>query len=141
MHIETFVLIDLEAIDLVFCRSIILILACSFEQHGVCVGFILGRFKWNRQAHCLSACHSFNYYIDNVHVSKKMFFLSYKSNQYTKMQQETENLIRTQLNLTDDIRIAGAEIHLSEKINWKQVETESYPFTGTSSVTSYNTKS
>ena len=33
------------------------------------------------------------------------------------MQQETENLIRTQLNLTDDIRIAGAEIHLSKKIN------------------------
>ena len=57
------------------------------------------------------------------------------------MQQETENLIRSQLNLTDDIRIAGAEIHLSEKINWKQVETESYPFTGTFSVTSYNTKS
>ena len=57
------------------------------------------------------------------------------------MQQETEKLIRTQLNLTDDIRIAGAEIPLSEKINWKQVETESYPFTGTFTVTSYNTKS
>ena len=47
------------------------------------------------------------------------------------MQTETEDFLRQALNLTDEIKLAGAEIHLSEKINWKQIETESYPFTGT----------
>ena len=46
------------------------------------------------------------------------------------MQTETEDFLRQALNLTDEIKLAGAEIHLSEKINWKQIETESYPFTG-----------
>ena len=46
------------------------------------------------------------------------------------MQSEQENLIRTQLNLTEDIKLAAAELQLSEKINVRQEETEAYPFTG-----------
>ena len=46
------------------------------------------------------------------------------------MQSETENYMRQILNLGDDIKLAGAEIQLSEKMSWKQVETESYPLTG-----------
>ena len=46
------------------------------------------------------------------------------------MQSETEDYMRQILNLGDDIKLAGAEIQLSEKMSWKQVETESYPLTG-----------
>ena len=49
------------------------ILACDFEQHGVCVGYILGRFKWKRQKQCLPACHSFDFTIDNIQVTFNIF--------------------------------------------------------------------
>ena len=92
--------------------------------------FITTRFKWKRQSHCLPACHSFNYYIDNIHVSQPKSSSCLQSIfQYIKMQPEQENFIRGQLKLQDNIKLAAAELQLSEKINVRQEETEAYAFT------------
>ena len=45
------------------------------------------------------------------------------------MQPEQENFIRGQLKLQDNIKLAAAELQLSEKINVRQEETEAYAFT------------
>jgi len=45
------------------------------------------------------------------------------------MQPEQENLIRAQLRLSDEMRIAAAELQLSEKMNVREEETAAYTFT------------
>ena len=45
------------------------------------------------------------------------------------MQSETEKYMRRLLLLGDDIKLAGAELQLSENMSWKKIETESYPLT------------
>ena len=45
------------------------------------------------------------------------------------MQPEQENLIRAQLRLSDEMRIAAAELQLSEKMNVREEETAAYTLT------------
>ena len=45
------------------------------------------------------------------------------------MQPEQENLIRSQLSLSSNVKLAAAELQLSEKINVRQEETKAYAFT------------
>ena len=43
---------------------------CNFYQHGVCVSFIVERFKWGESG-CLPACESYNFHLEFLHVSSE----------------------------------------------------------------------
>ena len=43
-------------------------LACKFYTHGVCVSFIMERFKRD-ETKCIPACDSYQFHMENLHVS------------------------------------------------------------------------
>ena len=55
-------------------------LACKFYTHGVCVSFIMERFKRD-ETKCIPACDSYQFHMENLHVSipHKLWVIIYDS--------------------------------------------------------------
>ena len=47
---------------------------CTFYAHGVCVSFIMERFRPD-DTKCLPACTSFQFHMENLHVSKNVLIV------------------------------------------------------------------
>ena len=48
-------------------------LACKFYTHGVCVSFIMERFKRD-ETKCIPACDSYQFHMENLHVRENLHF-------------------------------------------------------------------
>ena len=87
---------------------------CGFYVHGICVSFIMERFKRD-ESKCMPACNSFQFHMENLH--------------YLSENADYQQQLRKQLNLEDDIAMHSAIIHLAENANIIQEETSTYPWT------------
>ena len=78
-------------------------LACKFYTHGVCVSFIMERFKRD-ETKCIPACDSYQFHMENLHVSQG-FRSSYQLYvfQYLKENVDYQSQLRNQLHLDKDI--------------------------------------
>ena len=87
---------------------------CGFYVHGICVSFIMERFKRD-ETKCMPACNSFQFHMENLH--------------YLSENADYQQQLRRQLHLADDIAMHSAIIHLAENANIIQEETSTYPWT------------
>ena len=100
---------------------------CTFYAHGVCVSFIMERFRPD-DTKCLPACASYQFHMENLHVSCIIAGINIlKIFKYLKVNEDHQKELRSQLALNDEISLHSAIIRLSENANIILEETSTYP--------------